>query len=249
MAIPFSKKACDDAKDAVLDMQILIRIKTKEWRDQKTKCLKLHAPRKLTMCQFGTDLQNKCEKVQAHQNQMDLVNGAGNEFSHSDRVAEWVTTFKTKCLLRKIIEGKTLDTTASTECDVEAIYPKVLNKKDEAFAALTTEKQFTCSESTISFWGQNWDLPLDEEAPSEDYSIVDPFTRDVDIFAETPFAVCAPTPTCGGDAKGMPCLFPFTFQGTEHHSCIDGGFGYLWCPTNKDFGTNGVFAGWGKCEC
>lgn len=245
-----AKKGCDDAKSKVLARQNDLYSETgyvQQLRTQKTKCLTLHAPRKLAMCQFGTDLQNKCEKVRAHQTQMDLVNGAGNEFSHSDRVAEWGTTFKTKCLLQKIIEGQTLDATASDQCDEEAIYNEVLNKNEVAFAIQTGEKRFTCSELTISFGGKTWELPPDEEAPSEFYKIVVPYTRAVDIFAETPFAECAPTPTCLGDSKGAPCVFPFSFAGAEYTECTDAVFGFRWCATSEDFEQTGK--GWGSCDC
>merc|ERR1719253_63732 len=51
--------------------------------------------------------------------------------------------------------------------------------------------------------------------------------------------------TCGGDAGGAPCLFPFTYNGKEYTECttIDSGDrGLPWCftdPRNK----------WGTCTC
>ena len=39
-------------------------------------------------------------------------------------------------------------------------------------------------------------------------------------------------PTCGGNAGGAPCLFPFTYKGVKHTSCttLDNG-GQPWCYT------------------
>jgi hypothetical protein len=54
--------------------------------------------------------------------------------------------------------------------------------------------------------------------------------------------------TSGGPAPtGTPCSFPFTYQGTEHHECIDSNnTGELWCGTQYGYDSA---AGWGNCQC
>jgi len=55
----------------------------------------------------------------------------------------------------------------------------------------------------------------------------------------------APIHTCGGDAGGAPCQFPFSYKGTQYSACTtkdSGDRGLPWCYTTK--------AGkWGTCTC
>merc|ERR1739842_73315 len=51
--------------------------------------------------------------------------------------------------------------------------------------------------------------------------------------------------TTSGPAAGKPCVFPFTFAGTEHTSCAEWEFGGLqqgefWCSTKVDSEGNHV---------
>jgi hypothetical protein len=49
-------------------------------------------------------------------------------------------------------------------------------------------------------------------------------------------------PTCGGDAGGAPCMFPFTENGVSYTQCTSVGHNQPWCYTTKK-------GYWGNCNC
>jgi len=188
-----AKGACDAAKADVIAKQSALQEAKSVWTSQRATCAEEHSSRRLSFCLFGENLQTKCEKAAAHQAQVALVNGAGSEFSHSDRVAEWTTTVKTKCLLQKVIIGEVLDAAASAACD-QMKYESdvgVIDTHDDTFASLSTTAKFTCSETTISFRGEEWDVPQGVAPASSAYTVHD-YTPEVSLIADTsPFATCA----------------------------------------------------------
>jgi len=247
-----SKAVCDAAKMAVSTAQLAMYNQQSKWSVQKATCVTHHETRKLAMCEFGRDLQNKCEKVSDHQAQLTLVNGVGNQFSHADRMAEWKTTAHTKCMLRNIVAGVTLDAAASLACDANVNYNDdvgLLNTYDSEYATLTTGTQFTCSETTIGFKGDQWTWPLVDEPTSEQYT-VEAYTPAVTLTAGIDaFEFCGATPTCEGSGGGAPCVFPFNFIGVNHVSCTTVGHlsGRPWCATATVAGAyTGAF---GYCDC
>eukprot|EP00929_Paragymnodinium_shiwhaense_P009634 TRINITY_DN11387_c0_g1_i2.p1 TRINITY_DN11387_c0_g1~~TRINITY_DN11387_c0_g1_i2.p1 ORF type:complete len:951 (+),score=185.14 TRINITY_DN11387_c0_g1_i2:67-2853(+) len=50
--------------------------------------------------------------------------------------------------------------------------------------------------------------------------------------------------TCGGNAEGAACMFPFSYEGVEHTQCtaMDRSDGVKWCITDGD-------DHWGNCDC
>merc|ERR1719157_476126 len=169
-------KSCDAAKGAVLAAKAAINAADVAWESKKQICKTSHQTRQQSFCLFGTDLQLKCEKFAAHGAQMDLIDGVGNRFSHSDRVAEWKTTAKTKCILQKIMDGVELDQHASESCDASGSYDRdvgELDRNEAVFTNLTTVDQFTCTESSIKFGnGKSWDHPHKLNFPtSRDYKV------------------------------------------------------------------------------
>jgi len=188
------RAACDAALADVLAKQNALTDALAGWKGQKAACVPLKESRQLSMCLFGTDLQSKCEKAADHEAQVALIDGAGSEFSKSDRVAEWKTTVKTKCLLQKIIDGEQLDAAATAECDESVNYDRdvgEINRHEDVFAIEMTSAKFTCSEKSISFRGQAWHVPHDEAPASSAYTD-HTYTPEVSLVAGTPpFAACA----------------------------------------------------------
>merc|ERR1719460_1433824 len=55
--------------------------------------------------------------------------------------------------------------------------------------------------------------------------------------------------TCGGTIGGLPCLFPFDFNGTVYNSCVPVENGGLpWCATSY-YKESREAADWGNCDC
>merc|ERR1719414_280552 len=48
--------------------------------------------------------------------------------------------------------------------------------------------------------------------------------------------------TCGGNARGNQCKFPFKYNGKTYTACTSEGHDRTWCYTDDD-GT------WGNCDC
>jgi len=59
-------------------------------------------------------------------------------------------------------------------------------------------------------------------------------------------------PTCKvkiGPGSGLPCTFPFKFNGNVFHGCTSYGSNRAWCQTRiQPFNGYGYLDGWGFCE-
>ena len=53
------------------------------------------------------------------------------------------------------------------------------------------------------------------------------------------------TLTTEGNSKGRPCLFPFTYKGRVHYSCLPTDDNKSWCSTTENFDVHGL---WGICN-
>jgi hypothetical protein len=190
-----AKNECDQAKADVVKKQSAHDDSIAAWTAQREECLTKHEARLLSMCLFGEHLQRKCEKVAAYTAQMteiDAVKGGG--YSHPDRVQEWKTTVLTKCMLSKVVAGAQIDTAAMDECENALNFDHdvgVLLRKKTEFSDLTTVDKFTCSEQSIEFRGETWEVP-EGEAPSSSEYTTKPFKPEVSLTADSdPFTFCA----------------------------------------------------------
>ena len=52
------------------------------------------------------------------------------------------------------------------------------------------------------------------------------------------------TSTCGGSAKGAPCVFPFTYKGIMYTKCTPIDHDEPWCSTESVYESQ-----WGNCNC
>ena len=43
--------------------------------------------------------------------------------------------------------------------------------------------------------------------------------------------------TCGGNAQGAPCTFPFEYEGSSYSACTSADLGELWCRTDSPITT------------
>jgi len=145
---------CSTANGVVSTSGVTLGTANAEYAQQQLTCLGLHGTRALDMCTFGSTLQSKCLEFDEHKAQVADIDGTGTEFSTPDRVAEWTTTSKVKCLLRKIIAGEAINDEASAECDEAVNYDVdvgVIDKHAERLATTMTPAKFTCEETAFEF--------------------------------------------------------------------------------------------------
>jgi len=194
------KKACDTAENNAKDAEDAHLTAIKTWEDQKALCQDDHEHRQLSMCGFGTALQHKCSKVDAHNDLIKKVDSVeGGEHSEADRKKEWETTHVTKCMLRKIIAGGDLDAKTLENCAsaVDVDYAGSVGKFDrqeDTFSTLTSATSFTCEEESITFNGKTWNLPNPEELePAADaYTEDEQYSEPINLAENSvPFAFCA----------------------------------------------------------
>ena len=56
-----------------------------------------------------------------------------------------------------------------------------------------------------------------------------------------------PCITVGGEKEGLPCIFPFTYEGVVHNECTDKGGSSLWCSTKVDDSGKHIQGNFGNC--
>jgi len=190
-----AKTACDAAKANVVQKQYDLEAAKKAWRAQRQRCLSEHESRQVSMCIFGKNLQHKCEKASAYTDliaEVEKVNGG--EHSHPDRIEEWKTTSMTKCMLQKVISGANIDNDVLDACEAAVDYASgvdELDRKADEYAALTAADKFTCSESSIKFTGEMWNVP-DGDAPASSEYTKESFEPAIALNPNaTPFDFCA----------------------------------------------------------
>lgn len=196
-----AKLRCEKARQDVVRKQSALDEANQRWQEQRAKCQNKHRQRSETMCTFGSALQNKCANAADYNTLVAEINAEnGNDYSHPDRVEEWKVTHITKCWLSKAAADETLDQAALTSCAKSVNFDDdvgTLDLKSELVASLMTSAKFSCSEKTITFQGQTWNVPTGDNPKSTDYSIED-FAPAVSLTKDTaPFSFCAE----GGD----PC--------------------------------------------
>jgi len=196
-----AKQGCDEAKADHVQKQSEHDTAIEQWDTQRAECMQNHEDRQVSMCLFGAELQLKCAAVTAHEELVEKANGAGSEHSEADRREEWATVSLTKCMLEAVVAGGDVDTTALTACEADANYERdvgTLDRRESKFNDLTSAEKFSCSESTITFQGQTWEITNDGKT-SSDYRVVEDYHPEVNLAeGSLPFGFCDST----GDAPG-----------------------------------------------
>jgi len=202
-----AKEACDAAKADVVKKQYALDGATASWQNQKRQCMQKHETRQVSMCLFGSNLQNKCDKGAAYLELMAAIDKEnGGEYSHPDRVGEWTTIHMTTCMLSKVVEGGEINTASLDECEKSANFDQdvgVLDRKESTFKALTSSEKFTCSEKQITFTGKTWNVPEGDSPASSEYTIEE-YHPEVRLAADAAaFGFCA-TAASGSLAEEKP---------------------------------------------
>jgi len=189
-----AKAVCEAASLDVVSKQSALEAANAAWSSQKDLCVQKHESRTINMCLFGADLQAKCEKVAAYESLLADIDATGTEYSHSDRLGEWTTVEHTICLMEGVIAGGLIDEPAIGECDKAVDYEGdvgTVDRHTSRFKDLTTAEMFTCSESTISFVGETWEVLPDALPLSSGYT-TKPYAPEVSLTASSaPFSFCA----------------------------------------------------------
>jgi len=195
-----AKAACDQAKADVAAAESALEAANAAWGAQRRQCLAAHESRVVAMCIFGAHLQRKCEMAAAYSDLIAEVNKKnGGEHSHSDRMSEWQGTAVAKCMLKQVTEGKEITSAGLDACYQSVNFDRdvgVLDQKESTFADLTSPAKFTCKDSTISFYGQTWEVPEGDAPHSSEY-VTKSFQPAVSVAVDT-----APFAFCGGGNNG-----------------------------------------------
>jgi len=189
-----AKTACQQAVDDTTAQSSAHDEKIVEWNSKQTECQSIHTSRLLTMCNFGTALQRKCMTAAAYTNlieEVERVDGGGH--SQPDREQEWKTTQLTKCMLKEVMGGGSIDANTLKTCDTDASSVGDLDKMQDDFAA--TAEKFTCSEETITFGDRTWTVPEGEAPSASDYTYTTPYAVEVDLRENSrAFSFCGGKP-------------------------------------------------------
>lgn len=170
-----AKGECDAANADVVEKQSEHDTALVAFEERKEECMRTHETRQLSMCLFGTALQQKCEQVSAYHEILGEIDSSEGLLSLSSLQAEWQTAAVVKCMLSKVIAGIQIDAAALSDCEGTVDFEQQvgqLDRKEAAFDGLVTPDKFTCSESTITFRGQTWEIvgPHSSDYRVEDWS-------------------------------------------------------------------------------
>jgi len=162
-----------DLRVEVESAQEALRNAIAAWQTKRGECSEEKEAKVDAMCLFGRAYQGKCQALASytsHQAEVDAEDGG--EHSHPDRIKEWQNTEVVRCLLEKVLEGGELSEDSLAACEAAVNYDRdvgQLNKREPDVARLTEPGSFTCSEETIGFAGETWDVPAGEDPASSDY--------------------------------------------------------------------------------
>jgi len=186
-----AKGLCDAAVASTLAKSNAHDASIQAWQIKRGECQKGHEDLRIAQCSFGTELQRKCTKATAYTNLLAEVDQVGGGVhSQPDREQEWKTTQLTICMLTAVAEGGSIDADTLNDCDRDATSVGELDRRQTAFEGLMTAEKFTCSESTITFLGQVWNVPEGEAPPSSEYFASD-FSPQVDLVeGSSAFSFC-----------------------------------------------------------
>jgi len=182
-----AKGDCDRAEAYVVEKQSAHTKSIAAWKAQRAECLPLHKERSSSMCRFGWQLQRKCNSVAEYNAIMEETDSL---------VQEWKTIVETKCMLSKFVAGAHIDSSALDECAKSVNYDTdvgVLLRRKKEFSDSTSVDKFSCSEESIEFGGEAWEVPQGEAPSSSEYTKKS-FKPKVSLAVDTdPFIFCAGT--------------------------------------------------------
>merc|ERR1719414_622429 len=167
--------ACEAAKADVVQKEGERDDAVAAWQTKKGDCSEKYEARVDAMCLFGKAYQDKCQALASYSSHLAEVDAEdGAEHSHPDRMREWQATEVVACLLDTVREGGEMDEDSLAACEAAVNYDRdvgQLNRRAPDVIRLTEPDKFTCSEDTIDFAGETWDLPVGEVPASSDYEI------------------------------------------------------------------------------
>jgi len=192
------------AKTLIYDGKVTDYGKAIDSREKKEiECLDLQPHRSNNICEFGSDVQVKCEKFASYETLISELEETGNPHSQVDRRQEWATTETTRCLLQKHLDtvaengGILFDPQASSEaldaCVIASVFenqggdldlPSKQEKVDAAMGVIDNDVDYKCEPSRkFSFDnGLAWQVDPAVEVRSQGYTTVT-FTPEIVLDA------------------------------------------------------------------
>jgi len=190
-----ANNACDAATAELASKESDLSAAGTAWQTKKAECQSKHTHRSTSACTFGAKLQSKCADVADYNTLIDAIDKEnGGSYSEPDRIEEWSTVHVTVCLLNEVAASGNLNEETLNKCEASENYQKDigdLDRKGAMFNDLTSAANFQCSETTITFKGQDWRITNDG-ASSTDYVLVENYARPVNLAeGQNPFDFCA----------------------------------------------------------
>lgn len=197
---------CELAKTKTAQAKTKVDTAEAAWQAQTEKCSSDQESRTLSVCNFGSLLQIKCERLNDYNILMTSIDQEkGGEYSFPDRVAEFSTAKVTICMLSKLIAGEVIDEAAFESCHTSSASAYVteignLDRHETSLGGLVDDDHFSCKEHSIKFYGKSWTVettqPIDPSTFSTfNYIEKENVLEQVSIEVGTdPFSFCAVEP-------------------------------------------------------
>jgi len=200
---------CNDANKMAADVcsaaeQFSASDSCKEKRElaqhQQAQCEAGYGQAKVAICSFGSALQDKCVDLSEVRSLISKIKASDrtDSLSESDRQHEWQAVQRLSCLLEALRDEGDLSQQAATTCAASRPYVQTFDYLDARIAQLTTNENFNCDETSVSFSGYWWSTG---EESSEFERVASSHTVSLEE-GSTPFQVCSDDVSSGQELLG-----------------------------------------------
>jgi len=164
---------CETGREASSKATTAAEIGKKNWEAQTSKREGIAEKRLLSLCSLGNKVNTKCIAKVEYEDVVSKCKAPGHALSQVDRQDELFTMETTKCMLQDFTNDVKITDATLKVCESSVDFASsvgLLSYKEDTFASLTTEDQFSCStDSELIFAGVSYSTPTSDSSSADEF--------------------------------------------------------------------------------